>query len=204
MKRPVHRLRAFSLVALTALASWGVFGGCSSGSSCGDEVLTRQDDDADFESYETFAVLEVEAGGLGGLGGGGGGVPEDVRLNLELANDAAAEQLELLGLEQVGTDDSPDLYVLSASASQEETGIYWYCVPDWYWWGWYYYWDPCAWMAPIPFDYTVGTLLVAVVDASTEKPVFGGLVQGVLECTDDDLESRIEAGVETIFDDYPR
>jgi len=198
--------RALTVVTLTALASWGLLGGCSSnGNPCGDEYTTRVNDDADFESYQTFAVMDIpEEGGLGGAGGAGGGeLPDDIRVNLELANEAAAESLELKGLERVDADDDPDLLVFSASASEEETGIYWYCVPGWYWWGWYYYWDPCAWMAPIEFEYTVGTLLVGVLDPVLGEPAFGGLIQGILECTSEDLEDRIEDGVADVFDDYP-
>lgn len=206
MSKLSRPFRALSLASLTALGSWSLLGGCSDGNPCGDEVVTRADDEADFAAYETFAVIDlpedIGAGGAGGAGGGRG-MPDDIRVNLEIANEAAATQLELLGLERVEVEDDPDLFVLSASASEEETGIYWTCVPDWYWWGWYYYWDPCAWMAPIPVEYTVGSLLVATVDAATEEPVFGGIVQGILECTSEDLEDRIEDGVETIFDDYP-
>jgi len=198
-----HR-RALFFVALATLASWSLLGACSSGSDCGYNFATRADDDADFESFQTFAVLQIDEGGLGGAGGAGA-FPDDVRANLEVANDAAVEQLLLLGLEEVDpADEQPDLWIFSAAATERETGVYWYCVPGWYWWGWYYYWDPCAWMAPIEFEYTVGSLLVGVADASTDPPVpvFGGLVQGVLEC-DSDIEGRIESGVEAIFDDYP-
>jgi len=204
MSQPIAPRRSLAIVAVTIIGAGSLLGACSSENPCGDIIETRADDDADFGSYETFAVLEVpDEGGSAGAGGEGSGIPDDIRLNLEAANTAAANELESIGLTEVGVDDDPDLFVVSASASREETELTWYCVPGWYWWGWYYYWDPCAWMVPIEIEYTEGSLLVALVDAATEAPVFGGVVQGILECTDDDLQSRIEEGVEEIFEDYP-
>jgi hypothetical protein len=196
--------RAFPLLGLTVFASWGALGGCSNGGTCpniDDSVVTRADPDADFSRYQTFAIREISEEGAAGAGGAG--IPEDVQVNLEVANDAAAEELVLLGLEEVDPEaETPDLWVFSAASTEREEGVNWYCVPDWYWLGYGYYWDPCAWMYPIEFEYTEGTLLVGVADSSTDTPVFGGLLKGVLEC-DSDLDVRIENGVEAIFDDYP-
>jgi len=196
--------RALSVVCLTTLAAWGALGGCTSSTSCpdyDDAVVTRADPEADFSSFHTFAIREIVVEGTAGAGGARD-VPDSVVANLETANQAAAEQLELLGLEQVDPDsETPDLWVFSASNTKQETGVSWYCVPDWYWDGWGYYWDPCAWMYPIDFQYTEGTLLVGVADSDL-VPVFGGLMRGVVECNDD-VEGRIEDGVEAIFDDYP-
>ena len=95
----------------------------------------------------------------------------------------------------------PDLWVFSAAATEDKTGLYWDCVPGWYWWGWYPYWDPCAWYVPIPFDFTVGTLAVGLVDSESQKPVFLGVARGVMECGD--VQDRIESAVDEMFDDYP-
>lgn len=197
------------LLAFSAFVGVGFLGGCAEedpvDEACEDDIVTAVDDDADFGDYETFAIYEI--GGDAGTAGAGGQasfeLPDDVVANIGVANAEAARQLVARGLTQVDpAEEDPDLWVLSAAAREEEEGTYWSCVPGWYWWGWYYYWDPCAWLYPIEFEYTVGTLLVATVDAATEKPVFGGVLQGILECSDE-LETRIESGVEEIFDDYP-
>lgn len=204
--------RSLKGAAWVLLPLFGVFGiGCSNDDDedeiCEDVTVTSVDDDADFSSYETFAVFEIgDTIGDGGAGGGTGvEIPEEVETNLKVANDEAVAQLKKLGLDEVDPkDETPDLWIFSAAAQEGKDGTYWACVPGWSWWGWYYYWDPCAWLQPIDFEYTVGTLAVGVIDSSTEKPVFGGFVQGILECSEKhELNERIEAGVAEIFEDYP-
>ncbi len=197
--RKMHRVLAGTTITVMTLVGLG----CSSDDGddvCTDEVVTSVDEDGDFSTYETFAIFELPDGGAG-MGGGGPSV--EMIENLETANEAAAAELKALGLEEVDPDEeTPDLWIGSAALAEGEEGVYWECVPGWTWWGWYAYWDPCAWIVPIDFEYTVGTLAVALVDSSSEEPVFGGLVQGILECNDD-IDGRIESGVAQIFDDYP-
>lgn len=206
MSQLPRSMRVLPLLCLTALASWGALGGCTGSDPCPsveDSVATRADPDADFSGYHTFAIRELVSGGEGGAGGAGADIPDDVLLNLTTANLTAAEELTLLGLEEVDpAEETPDLWVFSAASTEREEGVNWYCVPDWYWWGYGYYWDPCAWMYPIEFEYTEGTLLVGVAESANDVPVFGGLLKGVLEC-DTDVDVRVENGVEAIFDAYP-
>lgn len=193
----------------TGLASCLLLAGLSVGCSdededvCTDTVVTRADDDADFDSYETFAVFEIGSGdGAGGMGGSAS-IPDDVQVNIEEANQAASRELLRRGLKSVNPDqEDPDLWIVSLAKTEEEEGTYWACVPGPGWWGWYYYWDPCAWLEPINFEYTVGTLAVTLVDSKAEEPVFGGAAQGILECTNN-LDERIGSAVAEIFDDYP-
>jgi hypothetical protein len=202
------RGHTLSLFAGAAVVSWGALSGCSTGTTAAcpdydDRVVSGVDDDADFSAYQTFAIRELTDADVG-AGGDGGGIPADAKLNLEAANEAAAAELTALGLDEVDPDqETPDLWVFSATATEVEQGVSWTCVPDYYWTGVEYYFDPCAWMDPLEFQYTVGTLVVGVADAETELPVFGGLLQGPADCPAADLESRIEAGVATIFEDYP-
>lgn len=206
---PLAKPKIFlSCLTATALLSLGPIG-CSSDDDeddiCEDFVTTRTDEDADFSDYQTFAVAELPGDGSA-LGGSGSELPDDVQANLEIANDAAVANLEDLGLTEVDPDDeTPDLWVFSAAATETETGTYWACVGGWEWWGWSYVWDPCAWLAPIDFEYTEGSLIVGVADSTTEEPVFGGLVQGILECseTESALEDRITDAVDEIFESYP-
>lgn len=205
----VHLRRVLLLISFGALAALGTLGGCTS-DACPNytgAVVSRADDDADFASYETFAIKKIIEDDVGAAGAGGQGalMPDEVRLNLEVASDAAADELLQIGLREVDPDvETPDLWVFSAAATDVEEGMYWYCVPGWYWWwGYYDYTDPCVWLVPIEFEYVLGTVLVGVADSETNQPVFGGLIQGVLECTPD-VEQSIEDGVDEIFDDYPR
>ena len=51
-------------------------------------------------------------------------------------------------------------------------------------------------------EYSVGTLVVGLTDPAQSKIVFGGAVVGILECSDN-LQGRIESGVDSIFSAYP-
>jgi len=51
--------------------------------------------------------------------------------------------------------------------------------------------------------YTEGTVLVGVADVAAQKVVFGGYVQGIVECGGD-TAARIQSGVERIFTQYPK
>jgi hypothetical protein len=199
-----RRLKAAS--AALALTAVGVgFGsvGCSSDTTCTNTVVARARPGVDFGDYETFAIKDVDGSGFGGAGGAGHDIPDDVLTNIAVANEEAAQQLEALGLKKVDPDkETPDLWIGTAGATEENSGVVWECVPGWYWWGWYMYWDSCAWLEPIHVDYTVGTLFVALVDSGNEEVVFGGFAQGVVGCSDD-VEGQIETAVDAIFDKYP-
>jgi hypothetical protein len=181
-----------AVAAFTALLPLG----CSSDDDddgCEDEVVSRLDPDADFASYETYAVADDFPKE----------VPDDVRVNLEAAIDASKEQLDYFGLVEVEPTEDPDLVLFTLSRSSEETGVYWECYEDWYWYGyWTWVWDPCAWMVPVKVDYTVGTLVVGLADPAAEKVVYGGVGRGVLECGD--VEDRIPHIVNDMFEKYPR
>ena len=163
----------------------------------GDTVLTRTDPDADFTTYHTFAVsAEAAPSDIS--------VPPDVETNLAVANAAASAQLVALGLTPVAADAEPppDLTLFNIAATQRQTGTEWVCSPGYIWIGWYYVWDPCAWMVEVPFVYTEGTVIVGVADPLLTKVVFGGVLQGILECGGD-TAARIQSGVARIFQDYP-
>ncbi|HKO94770.1 MAG TPA: DUF4136 domain-containing protein [Polyangiaceae bacterium] len=186
-------------LTLACVGSLAFFAACSDDeedSLCtGDTVYTRADPTADFESYTTFAVsAEATPNDL----------PADFEANLGVANAAASAQLVALGLTLVAADADPppDLTLFNIAATKKEVGTEWVCSPGYIWIGWYYVWDPCAWMVEVPFTYTEGTLAVGVADPVLSKVVFGGVLQGVLECGSD-TTARIQSGVARIFDDYP-
>jgi hypothetical protein len=163
---------------------------------CTDNTVTRIDYEADFSTFTTFTIAPDDALPAN--------VPADVRTNLAVANDAAAAELVALGLTQVepDSDPPPDLAIFNLAATQLETTTTWECVPGYWWTGWSYAWDPCAWMVEVPVTYTEGTVVVGLADPAAQQVVFGGALQGVLECGGD-ATARIEAGVKRIFLDYP-
>jgi hypothetical protein len=160
----------------------------------GDTTVARADPTVDFALYKTFAVAPDPLLP---------DIPGDVTANLAVANAAAVVELLKLGLTQVepNSTPAPDLGLFNIAANQKQQGTTWVCVPGYWWSGWGYVWDPCAWMSEIPIVYTVGTLVVGLADPTIKQVVFGGAVQGVLECGD--TTARIQDGVERIFTDYP-
>jgi|SRR6187402_517003 len=190
-----------STISIAAVAALSAFMplGCSSDDDdddCQEDVVkTSVDPDADFDSYTTFAVLTEEAYPVD--------TPDDVKLNLTTAINAATDELVALGLEEVDVDADPDVVLFTLSKTDEEDAIYWQCRGGWYgYWGWVV-WDPCAWLEPIYVEYTVGSLVVGLADPSEEKVVFGGVTQTILECGGD-VTQHIESAVDAIFDDYPQ
>jgi len=206
MTRKLAFPRYSSLLALSGLgfAALALVPGCSDSDACGSAIESRAMPGVDFSKFETFAIQEIDLSALGGAGGiGGNDPPDEVFLNLKQANFEAAKVLTEGGLIEVDPEkETPDLWIGSAAATEQETGIYWACVPGWSWWGWATYWDPCAWLAPVPVEYTEGTLVLALVDSSTRTPVYGGVAAGVLACNDD-VETQIDSAVHAILADYP-
>jgi len=127
-------------------------------------------------------------------------IPPDVMTGITAANTTARNELINLGLTPVARDVA-DVSVFSVALSEEMTGYTWECVPGYVWGWWTYYWSPCAWYMQVPFEYTVGTLLVGIADEATQTAQFGGAMQGVLECGD--VTARVTSGVQEIFADYP-
>jgi hypothetical protein len=167
-----------------------------------DEVYVHVKRGVDFSDYKTFYVDdELKQEDLADAGVDVDDFPEDIRLNIDTANDQARIELEMLGLDEVGEDESPDLVVASLGSTKEEDAIYWECVPG-YWWGyWGYYWDSCAWLDPEYVEYTVGSMVLGLSDPEMKDIVFGGLLQGIGGTGNP--EQRIRAGVHEMFESYP-
>jgi hypothetical protein len=183
--------------------------------ACGDEspvdtVYTRARPDADFTSYKTFAIVTKDnVGDLPNPPEETPDLPDDVVASLEVTLDAVRAQLKMLDLDEVDVDESPDLFVVDFAATRDEDAVYWVCMPGWGWWGWWgWFWDPCAWLTPVPVTITVGSVLVLLQDEAIEadddhgKIVFGGLLQGVADGSGN-AEQRIQSGVSRMFAEYP-
>lgn len=169
--------------------------------ACGpnDAITVRFDPTVDFDQVCTFAVADLDD--LAPDDDSLPPIPPDVRVNLVAANNAAADRLSKIGLTEVQNAENADVVIFSAGAVEEQTAIEWVCIPDWTWWGWGYVWDPCAWLEPIEYQYTEGTLVVGLADPVSEKVVFGGLAQGYGSSADP--IKRIENDVKKIFKEYP-
>ncbi len=185
-----------SIAAITALLTLLPLG-CSDSDDddeCDIVVASKADDDTDFTAYKTYAVPSEDDLP--------NDVPDEVRFNLETAIAAARVELDNLGFEEVALDADPDVVLFTLSTTRTETDIYYECQDGW-WYGWWYWaWDPCAWLVPIPVEYTLGSLVVGLADPAEEKVVFGGAAQGILECGD--VNNRIVQAVDDIFDEYPQ
>lgn len=186
--------------ALASIPLFGVALGCGDDDepdACDTTAQTRSDPTADFTAFETFAIAPDEAY----PDPPPEDLPEDAITDFKNANADVANELEALGLTEVDAEDDPDLVVFTAAASEDKDAVVWECVPGWSWWGWWYTWDPCAWLQPVPVDYSVGTVVVGLANPNTEEVVFGGVVQGVLDCGNTD--QRLSDAISDVFDDYP-
>lgn len=176
---------------LRAVVCVAALGACSDDDD--DVVVERADPNADFTSYQTFAFAQAPEGGTS--------IPSGVSANLGIANNDMKEELEDLGLTEVDPSDNPDLIAFSLASTDNVTDLYWSCVPG-YWYGyWDWSYDPCSVVSPYYDSYTVGTLVVGLVDPALEKVVFGGAAKNVLDGSD--IADEINDAVEQIFDDYP-
>jgi hypothetical protein len=168
-----------------------------------DKVITRVKPGVDFADYETFRINdELKEGDLVDAGVDPDNIPDDIRLNIDTANDQARIELEARGLTEVGDNDDADLVIVSLGSTEDKGGYYWECVPG-YWWGyWGWAWDTCAWLEPVYVNYKIGTMALGLADPSKEDVVFGGLLQGIADGSNN-VEDRIRNGVHTMFKDYP-
>lgn len=168
-----------------------------------DEVYVHIKRGVDFSDYKTFRIDdELTEEDLADAGVDIEDFPEDLRLNIDSANDQARIELEKVGLTEVEGDEEADLVIASLGSTKDEDAIYWECVPG-YWWGyWGWYWDSCAWLDPDYVEYTVGSLVLGLNDPKLEEVVFGGLLSGVVT-GGGNAEERIRAGVHEMFEKYP-
>jgi hypothetical protein len=167
-----------------------------------DEVSTRVKPGVDFTDYSTFRINdEIDDDDLEDAGVDPDDIPGQVKLNIDIANDQARIELEERGLTEVDEDEDADLVIASLGSTQDHGGYYWECVPGnwWGYWGWT--WDPCAWLEPVYYQFSIGSMAIGLADPELEDVVFGGLLQGVADGSD--TEDRIRSGVHSMFKDYP-
>jgi hypothetical protein len=166
-----------------------------------DVIKTRVDPAADFTSFHTFA-LSAQAPNPDS----DASIPNNYTTALSTIDDAVRSELVSRGLSEVTPQQQPDLFVVSLASTQDQQALSWSCVPGYwygYWWG-YNAWssDPCAWLDPLYVEYTVGTAAVGLVQVSSERVPFGGIMQGVLD-ESGNASDRVQHDVHEMFKDYP-
>lgn len=185
-----------------ALISAGALAiGCSDDGEDDDVVRTRSSATADFTEYRTYAVATAEDVDEERRPN----IPDTVATNLEIVSDAMREELNALGLREVGEDEDPDLYAFNLAATREITTLSWECV-DSYWYGyWTWTWDPCPWLEPVYDEDRQGAIVLGLLDPERQDVVFGGVIEGIGEgpVDQDELKERIEDDVDEVFEDYP-
>lgn len=185
-----------------------IFAGISAG--CDDDdvedyVAARARGDVDFTQYHTFSVATTNEvpGDAGTALVLDATIPATAVANIFSANDQARKELMARGLNEVARTATPaaDLVVSSLANVQKEGAYYWACVPGQWWGYWGWYWDPCAWMAPVYAEYAVGTVALGLGDDKRAQVVFGGVLQGVAD-GEGNADQRIRNGVHEMFDKY--
>jgi hypothetical protein len=171
------------------------------------QIIVRSDENAPFEDYETFSVLTPE------LVPDAPEVGEDEQLFNEQINqmiiDAMTSEpvcLEFISPDEVDENNLPDVFAGNGAAVSTDEGYYWQCIGGWWWGYWGWYWDPCKWVAPVPVEYDVGTMLIPVgpppAEGEDAQPVFAGLAEAVLGSGPID-EERVRQAVNAIFQQWP-
>ena len=170
------------------------------------QIIVRADENAPFESYETFTVVTADM------------VPEapeleeDEQLFNEQVNAMIRDAMEkepvcltFVEPDQIDENDPPDLFAGNGLRVETEEGYYWECIGGW-WWGWWgWYWDPCKWVAPVPVEWDVGSMLIPVgppPEGEDVEPVFAGLAQSVLAPGEVNPD-KVKQAVDAIFQRWP-
>jgi hypothetical protein len=170
------------------------------------QIIVRYDETAPFETYRTFSVLTPD------LVPDAPATGDDEELFNELVNDFIIEAMQaepvcmtFIPTDELDENDPPDLFAGNGVARETEKGYYWQCIGGWWWGYWGWYWDPCKWVAPVPVEYDVGSMLIPVgpppAAGEGATPIFAGLAQSLLAAGID--ETAVEQAVRAIFQQWP-
>ncbi|UCH30323.1 MAG: hypothetical protein JSV06_04665 [Myxococcales bacterium] len=171
------------------------------------QIIVRFDPEADFEAYETFSVLTEDL-----VQPDEEPTEDQQRFNRQVNEwivDAMQREpvcLEFVDPETVDETNQPDVFAANGLTVETGEGTVWQCIGGW-WWGWWgWYWDPCKWIAPVPVEYDVGTMLIPVgpppAEGEDAQPVFVGLAEALLSAGPVD-EDRVREAVDAIFQQWP-
>ena len=171
------------------------------------QIVVDFDDSIDFSRIRSFSVVTQDVAPPG--------TPEpdeDQIFFNDLVNDLIIEAMtsppvcmEFIPPEEAQTRP-PQVWAANGLARTTGEGTVWECQGGW-WWGWWgWYWDPCAWIVPVPVEFDVGNLFIPVgpAPAEGEDPIaiFAGLAQSVAG-TGPDVETQVTNAVQAIFQQWP-
>lgn len=178
-----NRTRFLVSAATLALAAGLV--GCSSMT-----VSTDHDPAANFSQYKTFTVMPLEQF-------------KDNPITGDRIKLAITKALEARGLVQ--TSDTPDLQVQVFAKLSKETQITSTGTGGYGGWG-YHGWGWGGGMSTTTVqDVAVGTLVVDLVDAKTEKPVWRGIASDTInpKSTAKQKQEKLDYAMSQMFAKYP-
>lgn len=176
-----------------------------------DVVITNYDKDFNFSAPTTFAVLDT----IVHLTGDSTKV-DDPNLSrdfdefiLQKLRDKFAERGYTE--EQNPVANPPDISIYVAAASTEFFNVYsgypWYPCSPWYGCGGWWWWYPPP-VGGVSYAYTTGTLIVnwiaeATADDYLALVPWNGALNGVLDDTKANKATRIDRGLDQMFDQSP-
>lgn len=175
----MHRARPWFAWTILVL----VVGGCGTSP----HVNFDYDHDVDFSSYRTYAWVGSDT------------LAADPLMRQRIVS-AIDEQLAAKGLTK--TDASPDLYVLAAGSTSDETVVdtdhYGYGYGP----GWYYGGAPMSSRTTVT-RYTRGTLVVDLSDARTKSLVWRGTASDIMAEDPAVNTEKVRVAVQQMFERYP-
>jgi hypothetical protein len=171
-----------------------------------DLVVTRFDKTFDFKDVDTYAIPSDVIKITGNLVKG-----EEIQFvddeYAQIILEAVRDNLESYGWEEV---DASIADVVIFPTAMSSTTIVWYY--DWWYWDWWYPWDYWGWYYPYDIyggSYTSGSVFLQMTyregqTAIGNLPVpWAAVLNGLLEGSTNDVESRIERGIDQAFKQSP-
>ena len=197
----------FALVVLLVASTLSALGCANSSAVQTSQVVVDFDDNVDFSRILTFSVVTQDVAPPG--------TPEpdeDQIFFNNLVNDLIIDAMTSppVCMEFIKPEEAearpPQVWAANGLARTTGEGTVWECQGGW-WWGWWgWYWDPCAWIVPVPVEFDVGNLFIPVGPAPAEgedpEAIFAGLAQSVAG-TGPDIETQVTNAVQAIFQQWP-
>ncbi len=175
-----------------------------------DVVGTAYTKDIDFSGRKTYAMWDTIVK-ISDDQGGQGSDKEYVASNYaSVVTSEIDRQMKALGWTKVNKDQNPDAYIQNATMSS--TYVYYYY--SYYYYGYYYPyggWYYPGYYPPTYSSTTTGTLLMMLIDASSEQtsptgsqPVLWiGVINGLMEGSSASFTSRVSSNVGQAFKQSP-
>ena len=169
-----------------------------------DLVVTHHDVSFNFQQHDTYSLPDRIVKITGNLEEGED--PEFVNeATAALILDGIRDNMETYGWTEVNADQDPDMIILP-SAMQSTTLVWYY---DYWYWDWYYPYYWWGWYYPYPIyggSYTSGSVFLQMtypdgITAADNIPVvWSSILNGLLEGSTSEINSRIANSVDQAFD----